>query len=283
MSDTVEKIYCTDNNNDALLASIMGKNNNDPMVMAAMMNNSQWMNNPFIYLVFLMMFGRNGLWGNNTNGIQDAEIQGQLNAIRNQMSDNQNSNLLMDAVKGNNTAITQLASNLNCDFNSLNSAISTVRSSIEQVAGDVGYTSEKVINAVNLGDLNIVQQLKDCCCQTQQNLLKMGYEQQLATANQTSTLSSNLCNSTYSLNNAINTLSTGVERGFSATNYATQAQTCEILRDNQRNTQQIIDTLNSHWNQDLQQRYNDARLELSQVRQNQYLISQLKTTTTTTA
>jgi hypothetical protein len=62
----------------------------------------------------------------------------------------------MDAVKGNNTAITQLASNLNCDFNSLNSAISTVRSSIEQVAGDVGYTSEKVINAVNLGDLNIV-------------------------------------------------------------------------------------------------------------------------------
>lgn len=30
MSDTVEKIYCTDNN-DALLASVMGKNNNDPM------------------------------------------------------------------------------------------------------------------------------------------------------------------------------------------------------------------------------------------------------------
>lgn len=67
MSDTVEKIYCTDNN-DALLASVMGKNNNDPMAMAAMLNNNQWMNNPFIYLVFLMMFGRNGLWGNNANG-----------------------------------------------------------------------------------------------------------------------------------------------------------------------------------------------------------------------
>lgn len=281
MSDTVEKIYCTDNNNDALLASVMGKNNNDPMAMAAMLNNNQWMNNPFIYLVFLMMFGRNGLWGNNGNNVQDAEIQGQLNAIRNQMSDNQNSGLLMDAVKGNNTAITQLANNLNCDFNSLNNAICTVRSSVQDVAGQVGYTSEKVINAANLGDLNIVQQLKDCCCQTQQNLLKMGYEQQLATANQTSALSSNICDSTYSLNNAINTLSTGVERGFAATNYATQAQTCDILRDNQRNTQQIIDTLNSHWSQDLQQRYNDARLELSQVRQNQYLISQLKTTTTT--
>lgn len=101
MSDTVEKIYCTDNN-DALLASVMGKNNN------------QWMNNPFIYLVFLMMFGRNGLWGNNANGVQNAEIQGQLNAIRNQMSDNQNSNLLMDArlelsqVRQNQYLISQL-------------------------------------------------------------------------------------------------------------------------------------------------------------------------------
>lgn len=161
-------------------------------------------------------------------------------AIRNQMSDNQNSGLLMDAVKGNNNAITQLASNLNCDFNSLNNAICAVRSGIQDVAGKVGFSAEKVINAANLGDLNIVQQLKDCCCQ---NLLKMGYEQQLAT----------------------------------------QTQTCEILRDNQRNTQHIIDTLNTHWNQDLQQKYNDARLELSQVRQNQYLISQLKSTTTTTA
>lgn len=129
------------------------------------------------------------LWGNNANGVQNAEIQGQLNAIRNQMSDNQNSNLLMDAVKGNNNAITQLASNLNCDFNSLNNAICAVRSGIQDVAGKVGYSAERVINAANLGDLNIVQQ----------------------------------------------------------------------------------------------QKYNDARLELSQVRQNQYLISQLKPTTTTTA
>lgn len=264
MSDTVEKIYCTDNN-DALLASVMGKNNNNPMAMAAMLNNNQWMNNPFIYLVFLMMFGRNGLWGNNANGVQNAEIQGQLNAIRNQMSDNQNSNLLMDAVKGNNNAITQLASNLNCDFNSLNNAICAVRSGIQDVAGKVGYSAERVINAANLGDL------------------KMGYEQQLATANQTSTIASKICDTNYSLNNTINTLTTGVERGFASTNYATKTQTCEILRDNQRNTQQIIDTLNAHWNQDLQQKYNDARLELSQVRQNQYLISQLKPTTTTTA
>ena len=58
--------------------------------------------------------------------------------------------------------------------------------------------------------------------------------------NQTNTIASKICDTNYSLNNAINTLATGVERGFASTNYATQTQTCEILRDNQRNTQHIM-------------------------------------------
>lgn len=47
MSDTVEKIYCTDNN-DALLASVMGKNNNDPMAMAARLELSQVRQNQYL-------------------------------------------------------------------------------------------------------------------------------------------------------------------------------------------------------------------------------------------
>lgn len=93
------------------------------------------------------------------------------------MSDNQNSALLMGAVQGNNTDLKTLGANLNCDFNQLETAVNAVRSAIDQVAGQVGFSSERVINAANLGDLNIVQQLKDCCCQTQQNIIKMGYEQ----------------------------------------------------------------------------------------------------------
>lgn len=40
-----------------------------------------------------MMFARR-MWSNDENKVQDAEIQSQLNAIRTQMADNQNSNLL---------------------------------------------------------------------------------------------------------------------------------------------------------------------------------------------
>lgn len=271
MEDKItEKVYCYDhpsayNNHDALaIAAMAGRNNEDPLAMASMMNNNQWMNNPFIYLVFLMMFGNGGFWGNR-NGLQGAEIQGQLDSLRNQMADNQNSNLIMGAIQGNNCDLKALASNLNCDFNQLQNSVCAVRSAIEQVGGKIGYSAERVINAANLGDMNIIQQLKDCCCQTQQNIIKMGYEQQLATCNQTNTLQ-----------NAIQYVATGVERGFAASSFQNAQDKCDIIRSGQDNTQRIIDTLNDHWQYDLQQRYNDARLELSQQKQNATLIAALK-------
>ena len=73
----------------------------------------------------------------------------------------------MDGIKGNTTAIGQLATNLNCDFNTLNSAICDVKAGIQQVAGQVGFSAERVINAVNMGDCNVIQAIKDCCCTTQ--------------------------------------------------------------------------------------------------------------------
>lgn len=271
MEDKItEKVYCYDhpsayNNHDALaIAAMAGRNNEDPLAMASMMNNNQWMNNPFIYLVFLMMFGNGGFWGNR-NGLQGAEIQGQLDSLRNQMADNQNSNLIMGAIQGNNCDLKSLASNLNCDFNQLQNSVCAVRSAIEQVGGKIGYSAERVINAANLGDMNIIQQLKDCCCQTQQNIIKMGYEQQLATCNQTNTLQ-----------NAIQYVATGVERGFATSSFQNAQDKCDIIRSSQDNTQRIIDTLNNHWQYDLQQRYNDARLELSQQKQNATLIAALK-------
>ena len=284
-----EKVYCYDhpsayNNHDALAIAAMANKNsgvNAAEMMAAVnggMGANQWMNNPFIYLVFLMMFGRNGLWGNNGNGLQDAEIQSKLNQLSTQMQDGNNTNLLMDAVKGNNTAIGQLAANLNCDFNQLQSAVCSVQSAIQQVSGAVGYSAEKVINAANLGDLNIVQQLKDCCCTTQQNIVKMGYESQLGQKDIINTIQTQ----TLAMQQGHNNITTEILRNLATITAQNQQDKCDILRSGEMNTQRIVDVLNNHWQSDLQQRYNDARLELSQQRQNAELIAALKTTTTTT-
>ena len=271
-----DRIY-VDRGIDAGTAALLNNNNgmNNPLTAMAMMNGGMgmngWMNNPFIYLIFLALFGRGFGFGNNGNCCENAQIQ----ALSAQMSDNQNSNLLMDGIKGNTNAISSLASNLNCDFNTLNSAICNVQSAIQNVAAQTGFSAERVINAINMGDCGIITAVKDCCCNTQQSILKMGYEQQLATCQQTNTLTNEMTRGFSGLNYAIT-------NGFSQAGYANAQQTCELLNAGKDNTQRIIDTLNNHWNDDLRQRYNDARLELSQKAQNEYLISQLRTTGTTT-
>lgn len=280
-----EKVYCYDhpsayNNHDALAIAAMankGRSDFDPAAMATMLGNNNWMDNPFIYLVFMMMFGNGNWFGNRNGNVQDAEIQGKLNALQNQMSDNHNTDLLMDAVKGNATALGQLASNLNCDFNQLQQAVCGVQSAIQQVGGQVGFSAERVINAAQLGDLNIVQQLKDCCCQTQQGILNMGYQNQLGQKD----ILGSIQQQTNALQQGLDFVNRSVERGFSALGYQNAQDKCDIIRAGEVNTQRIVDTLNNHWQSDLQQRYNDARLELSQQKQNAALIAALKTTATT--
>lgn len=230
-------------------------------------NNNGWTNNPFMYLIFLMLFGRNGgLFGNDG-------VNPQIAALSEQMNTTQNANLLMDGIKGNAASLQTLAQNLNCDFNTLNSCCCELKNAITSVAGQIGFSAEKVINAVNMGDCGVISAIKDCCCGTQKAILEMGYQNQLANSNQTNVITSELTRGFSGLN-------TGMSQGFAQLGFTNSQQTCELLNAGNMNTQRIIDTLNNHWTSELQQKYNDARLELSQKAQNEYLISQLKTTST---
>lgn len=244
MDEIKEKIYCSTpgNSNDALIASLLNQK-----------SNGMW-DNPFVYLVWMMFANR--FFGNGENS--------NLENLRTQMSDNQNSSLLMDAIRGNANAINQLAQNLNCDFNTLNACCCDLRQGIAELSGKVGYSAEKVINAIAMGDANLARQLQECCC-----------ENRLAICNQTNTLLS-----------AINNINTGLERGFANVAYETQKQTCDIINNANGNTQRIIDTLNNHWTAENQRQIQDLKFELSQERQNNYLaklIAESKTATPTTA
>lgn len=265
MADTVEKIYCCDgnNNNDALLGGLLaGQNRGFNGAEYALLNgtNNQW-NNPFIYLVWMMfaqrMWGNNG-WGDG-HGAQNIELQNQLASLRDQINNNQNSNLLMDAVKGNNIAIGQLAQNLNCDFNTLNSAICDVRGGIDRLSGQVGFSAERIINAANLGDCRIIEAIKDCCCQTQQNLLRFQGDVQLQ-----------LCQQTNTLQNGQEFINRSIERGFAAAGYQAAQDKCDIIRAGQDNTNRIISTLQQHWSDEDKLKIQDLKFENSQLKQNNY-------------
>ena len=121
------------------------------------MNN--WMNNPFMYLIWIYMMRWFGNDGNN-NGLE-ASTQRQIQTLSDQMNDNHTSDLIMAAIQGNNTAIGEVATRLGCDLNAIASAVQGVRSDIGMVGSQLGFSSERVINAVNQGDAGLMQLIKE--------------------------------------------------------------------------------------------------------------------------
>lgn len=262
MGDCVEKIYCCDrgDNDNVLAAAILANNNNNNRYGYGDFGMNNWMNNPFAYLMFLALF-RNGGFGFDGNGAgvatQGIETQAQLNAIRTQLQDNQNADCIKSAIQGNGFALSQLAQTLNIDFNTLQKCCCNVQAAIQQVAGQVGFSAECVINAVNLGDCNVIQALQNCCCQTQRQIAD--FRGDLFLQN---------CKDTAELRNGQRDLGFAITQGFSATAFQAQQDKCDILRTSQDNTQRIIDTLNNHWKDEQALKIQDLKFELSQERQN---------------
>lgn len=265
-----EVIKTTSCCNDAMMGGLLGamaNRNNDPVAMAAMMRNrdddDMW-NNPFAYMMMMgvmkWMYGDN--WNNRDNAgdVQRAEIQSQIESLRNQMADNQNSNLLMGAIQGNGNDLKMLASNLNCDFNALQNSICGIQAGIQQLGGQVGFSAERVINAISQGDLQMTIALKDCCCQTQQNIIRMGYENQMG--------QKDIINQ---MQQGFSYTNTGIERTASNLGFQMQQDKCDIIRAGENNTQRIIDTLTGHWSQEQANEIQDLKFKNSQLQQNIYL------------
>lgn len=266
-----EVIKTTSCCNDAMMGGLLGamanRDNNNPLAMAAMMrdrDDADMWNNPFAYMMMMgvmkWMYGDN--WNNRDNGadVQRAEIQSQIESLRNQMADNQNSNLLMGAIQGNGNDLKMLASNLNCDFNALQNSICGIQAGIQQLGGQVGFSAERVINAISQGNLQMTIALKDCCCQTQQNIIKMGYDNQLG--------QKDIVNQ---MQQGFSYTNTGIERAASNLGFQMQQDKCDVIRAGENNTQRIIDTLTGHWSQEQANEIQDLKFKNSQLQQNIYL------------
>ena len=251
MSDTKTTYIMPDQgsfgNNDLLTASLLGNGGG--------FGNGMW-NNPFIYLIWLYMMRwmNGGEWGNgnNCNTAMEAATQRQIQTLSDQMNDNHTSDLIMAAIQGNNNAIQEVSTRLGCDLNAIASAVQSVRSDISAVGSQLGFSSERIINAVNQGDCGVIQALKDCCCETQKSILSQNYENRLA-----------IGDATRSIKDTVNFVGMEVEKGFSDTSYQTQAQTCAIqttIRDvNTANTNSILAKLDAMQTQSLLDKIDSLR------------------------
>lgn len=269
-----ERIY-VDRGIDASTAALLNSNNaNELWPMMAMMNGGMGgFGGGALWWILLLLFANNG-WGNGFggNGLVGTGFQDRLSTIQETLQDNHNTDLLMSALKGNEGATRELATILNSDFNSLSNSICAIQGAIKEVGGQVGFSAERVINAVNAGDCNVIQAIKDCCCNTQQSILKMGYDNQIATLNQTNALTSSL-----------NSINTGLERGFSSVAFETSKQTCDIKEMIQDSTAQILAGQRAAEMREMQNKIDALRdertalqLSASQQAQTANIINQIK-------
>lgn len=193
----MEKTYVFDTadrggfDSTALIASLIGNRGVDPNLMALMQNASRnqdaWGGGGMWWIWVIIMFW---LWGGNGNGMFGRN--GLADGIPNQLNNDFGRDILLQAINGNGTAISQLASTLNCDMNALQNAICQVQSSIQGVGNQVGMSGQQIINAIQAGNCQISHQIADCCCNVRTAITTQGYENQLATINQTNALQSTM-------------------------------------------------------------------------------------------
>lgn len=186
---------------DAGIAALMQNANKgfDPAALMAMMNNGNGMfggNGGWWWIFIIVLFWMWGGWGGNGFGRgNQAETNSDFARLAAMGNQNNNTDLLMQAINGNKDAINTLSTNLNCDVKSIDNALCSIQNAIGKVGGEVGFSAERVINAVNAGDCNVIKAISDCCCTTQRsidsvnlNLTQMNADNRLSICQQTNTL-----------------------------------------------------------------------------------------------
>ena len=153
-------------------------NSLDPNLMMALSQNGgfgnggNWMWMMFMWILFPWIFNGNNGWGNNGNG---------TGFLANQLNNDAGRDLLLQAINGRADALSQLASMLNTDVNSVRDGVNTINVALANMNGTIGLSGQQIISQILQGDASLSRQLCECCC-----------ENRLATANQTAALQSSL-------------------------------------------------------------------------------------------
>ena len=252
------------------------------------MQQNQMFNNPWAYLILLSIFQNGGFGNRFGNGGSPAgavvatDIDAKLNALSNQISQNQSTDSILSAIQGNAFAQSQLAQNLNVDFNAVQGGIGSLNMAIAQVGTQTGLGIMGVQQAISNGNLNIIQNLKDCCCGIKTEVLQQGFNSQLQTVEQTNTLNNSITSQGFenriSTLNQTNTLGSAITNQGYENQIRTINQTQDILlgvRAENTLTRASIDSFRQAWEQgryaDLLEEKNNLqnRLNLLELQNNE--------------
>lgn len=203
MSESKTVIYSPDsgmaggNGMMAMLAPLLQQRGIDPNLLVALNGKNGgngWGNgSDFLWIIFLFflfpLLGRGG-WGNGFGGGNEGGCPSGA-GLANLINNDNGRELLMSAIQGNGQAINNLATNLNCSVGQIQQAINGVSAKVAEVGCQVGLSSQQIINAIQAGNCQIANQMAQCCCDVKTSIERQGYENRIATINQTDDLKSN--------------------------------------------------------------------------------------------
>lgn len=188
--------------------------------------------NGLLWIFLLLLFG----WGGNGYGNRGQAVNETVEAaIQKARAEGVSDSMLMDAIKGNQSAIQTLATTFNTDITAVQQSLCALNGGLDKISGQIGLSGQQVINAIQTGNMNIIQQLMNCCCETKALILEQANATRMATMEQT------------------NTLSDRMRTGFAETHQLIGAQTAQMVAGFQSIkdmfTQNKIDTLQATVNQ----------------------------------
>lgn len=161
-------------------------------------------------LLFGNWGGFGGFGGFGGSGLAGAGYLG------NQINNNNNTDLIMNAINGTDSDVRLLASTLNTDVESLRSALATINTSLANVGSSVGMSALEVVNAIQSGNASLAAKLSECCCENRLLTTQQGYESRIATIEQTNLLGSQADRNTRSITDAIAAQTVAMNDGFCA-------------------------------------------------------------------
>lgn len=181
------------------LMGLLGSGNN-----GGLFGNNRGFEDIIALIIIAAIFGNGnfgfGGWGNNGNNSTEREM-------------------IMSAIQRNGVDLSQLAQSLNCSVGQIDNAIGQVATQICQLTGQVGMSSQQIINSIQAGNNALAHQIADCCCKTQTAIQESNYLTERG-----------FCNTNQIL-----------AKGFSDVGYETQRQTCDIEKAIAASTAQIME------------------------------------------
>lgn len=222
----------------------------------------------WVIILFALIFGwgRNG-WGGNSDGNGGTTYFGENYAL---ITDNATLERKIDGVyAGICDSTFALNNTINQGFASAQNTMTQGFAGLNTALVTQGYETRNAVTQdtiANMNNTNLLQgAIKDCCCQTQQNIKDTQYTIGSTGASIQNQIQSCCCD-----------VERQIERGFADTNYAMATQNCATLQAIDKVGDRILDRLTQDKLDALRDENAALRLSASQSAQNQYLINQLK-------